>query len=268
MNILLPTDFSENSRNAAHYALQLFQEIRCNFYFLHVLPVKTNELATSVLGMSTEVSSHFKNLLEWLEPLKTNPEHQFHTCFRTGYLIDVVRQKVQEKNIDLILMGTKGKTNRKEAAIGTNTADVMMKVKCSVLAIAENAVFRQHKEILFPTDYKINYGGRMLRTLLNLTNLSKANIRILEIFNSQEEPSTQQLRNREMLRGSFLPKVPVSQTVYLQQKQPPGKVFLANRDIDMIVLAARNLSLCQQFLKKDTKEIPFINQLPLLMLHG
>ena len=37
MNILLPTDFSENSRNAAAYALQFFKDTPCNFYLLHVL---------------------------------------------------------------------------------------------------------------------------------------------------------------------------------------------------------------------------------------
>ena len=35
-NILLPTDFSENSWNAIEYALKLFEKKSCNFYLLHV----------------------------------------------------------------------------------------------------------------------------------------------------------------------------------------------------------------------------------------
>ncbi|WP_299528057.1 universal stress protein, partial [uncultured Lutibacter sp.] len=35
-NILLPTDFSENSWNAIKYALELYKKTACNFYLLHV----------------------------------------------------------------------------------------------------------------------------------------------------------------------------------------------------------------------------------------
>ncbi|MGB7784661.1 MAG: universal stress protein [Salinimicrobium sp.] len=268
MNILLPTDFSENSRNAAAYALQFFKDTPCNFYLLHVLPVPADQMVTSYMSCSPEVKNKFDKLLDWLESIKKNPEHSFHTCFKATYLIDAVREKVQEKNIDLILMGTKGKTNDKGAVIGKHTSDVMMKVRCPVLAISENAIFKEHKNILFPTDYKIHYGSKMLRTLLNLTSLSKANVKILEIFNSETEPSAEQAENREFLQDSFLPKTPVLQTYYASKEPNPVKIFMANRNVDMIVLAAKNLNLCQKFLHNDQNDIPFINQLPLLVLHG
>ena len=35
-NILIPTDFSENSWNAIEYALHFFSKSSCNFYLLHV----------------------------------------------------------------------------------------------------------------------------------------------------------------------------------------------------------------------------------------
>lgn len=269
MNVLLPTDFSENSKNAAAYALQFFKDTPCNFHLLHVIPVPTDKLVPSYVNMSPTVKDKFDKLLDWLESLKTNPNHHFKICFKATYLIDAVREKVQEKNIDLILMGTKGRTNKQGAVIGKNTSDVMMKVRCPVLAISENASFKQHKHILFPTDYKIHYGSKMLRTLLNLASLSKANVKILEIFNSETEPSQEQLENREFLQDTFSPKIPVLQTYYASKEHNPKKIFIANRNVDMIVLAAKNLNLCQKFLKNDEQEnIPFINQLPLLVLHG
>ena len=35
-NILLPTDFSDNSWNAIEYALNFYKDSICNFYVLHV----------------------------------------------------------------------------------------------------------------------------------------------------------------------------------------------------------------------------------------
>lgn len=269
MNILLPTDFSENSRNAAAYALQFFKDTPCNFHLLHVVPVPADKFTTGHMSMTPAVKDNYTELLDWLESIRTNPEHTFQINFKADYLINAVRAQVQEKQIDLILMGTKGKTNNEGVMIGKNTSDVMMKVKCPVLAISQHASFREHKKILFPTDYKIHYGNKVLRTLLNLASLSKANVKILEIFNSEKEPSVEQIENREFLQDSFSPRIPVLQTYYTSSDQNPTKILLANRDVDMIVLAAKNLNLCQKFLRnEDDETIPFINQLPLLVLHG
>ncbi|MFD2517740.1 universal stress protein [Salinimicrobium flavum] len=269
MNILLPTDFSENSRNAAAYAMQFFKDTSCNFHLLHVLDAPAEKMVTGFMTMPGDVQQKFNELLAWLNQTRTNPNHHFHISFKVNYLIEAVRSQVLEKNIDLILMGTKGATNKQGVVIGKHTSDVMRKVKCPVLAISENAVFKEHKEILFPTDYKIHYGSRMLRTLLNLASLSNANVKILEIFNSEKEPSPEQAENRNFLQDSFSPKVPVLQTFYASKEQGPRKVFMANRNVDMIVLAAKNLNLCNKFLQNDQDDnIPFINQLPLLVLHG
>lgn len=269
MNILLPTDFSENSRNAAAYALQFFKDTPCNFHLLHVLPVPADKVATGQIAMSPAIKNNFDSLISWLEKIRTNPDHTFKSCFRSDYLINAVREKVREKQIDLILMGTKGRTNKEGVVIGNNTSDVMMKVKCPVLAISEHASFREHKRILFPTDYKIHYGSNVLRTLLSLASLAKANVKILEIFNNEAEPSVEQIENRTYLQDAFSPRIPVLQTYYTSKEKNPKKIMVTNRDIDMIVLAAKNLNLCQKFLKNEENEnIPFINQLPLLVLHG
>lgn len=269
MNILLPTDFSENSRNAAAYAMQFFKDTPCNFHLLHVIPVPADKLTTGYMSMSPAVKENFSELLDWLKSLCINENHSFQTYFKADYLINAVRAQVQEKQIDLILMGTKGKTNNERVVIGKNTSDVMMKVKCPVLAISQHASFKEHKKILFPTDYKIHHGSKVLRTLLNLASLSKAHVKILEIFNSEKEPSSEQMENRDFLQDSFSPRIPVLQTYYTSSDQNPKKILLANRDVDMIVLAAKNLNLCQKFLRNEEDEtIPFINQLPLLVLHG
>ncbi len=38
-NILLPTDFSDNSINAIQYALKIFKDINCTFYLLNIYGV-------------------------------------------------------------------------------------------------------------------------------------------------------------------------------------------------------------------------------------
>lgn len=265
MNILLPTDFSENSRNAAIYAMQFFKEIPCNFHLLHVLQVPENSM-TKKSGMPSEVQAKFDSLLTELNLLKLNPNHTFHFNFKANYLIEAVREEVVVKKIDLILMGTKGDTNRQNTVIGKNTSDVMMKVKCPVLAISAKAIFKGHHEILFPTDYKIRYGGKMLSTLFKLIELSKASVKILGIYNSEKEPSKDQTLNYTYLQNAFSSNLLKHQTFY--RSDQAKIVFDTDEKIDMIVLAAKNLNLCQKLLNSQQNEhISFLNQLPLLVLH-
>lgn len=269
MNILLPTDFSDNSRNAVAYAMQFFKEVPCTFHMLHVVHVPSGDLSGGNLGIPLGIQEQFDDLLQWIEDIKVNPNHTFNISFKINYFIEAVREQVTEKNIDLILMGTKGATNRKENTIGKNTSDVMMKVKCPAMAISEKAIFKGHKEILFPTDYKINYNTKMLDTLLVLTQLSKASVKILELFNSDQEPSQEQIANRTFLQTSFSPNTPLIQTFYSPKNSDHKTIFTTNKNVDMIVMAAKNLNLCQRLLKNNSRnQIPFINQLPLLVLHG
>lgn len=268
MNILLPTDFSENARNAAVYALQLFREVPAHFHFLHIIPFPAEQMGMAPVGMSMETQDKFGELVNWLQGIRQNKEHSFHVSYKVNYFIEAIRQEVTEKNINLILMGTRGATNKRSTIIGKHTADVMMKVKCPALAVSENAVYKDHKEVLFPTDYKIHYSPKMLETLLNLTHLSKASVNILELFNSDTEPSEEQLANKIFLQNSLSPGIPKFQTYYSLKQKNNNLVFTSNENVDMIVMAAKNLNLCQKLLRNHSDtQIPFIKQLPLLVLH-
>src|SRR5690606_29721477 len=267
-NILLPTDFSPNARNAAAYALQFFRETPCTFHLLHVLPVPASDLGVTYLTTSPKIQGKFDELLSWLNSIRTNPQHHFTITFKANFLIEAVRSQVQEKNIDLILMGTKGATNMKGIVIGRNTSDVMMKVKCPMLAISENAVYKNPEEILFPTDYKIPYEGKLLNTLYEVVQHSKASVKVLELFTSDGEPTPEQKLNKKLLQSFFAPYEPSLQTYYPSRDDGTQQLFNGKNRSDMIVMAAKNLNVCHKMLRNhQSNQIPFIKQLPLLILH-
>lgn len=269
MNILLPTDFSQSSRNAAAYALQFFQDVPCTFHFLHVYPKPAEITNVYYHAMPVEVAQKFEEQLTWLEDIRSNNLHFFEISFKLNYLIEAVRDYVIHHAIDFILMGTRGIAGQKGISIGKNTADVMMKVKCPAMVISEEAIYKAQKEILFPTDYKITYSPKMLDTLFNLTQMSQASVKILELYNTENEPTAEQLANKIFLQKSFSPDSPMVQTYYSFKNSNSCSLFLSNENVDMVVMAAKNLSLCQKLLKSSTTSDPFfLKQLPLLVLHG
>ena len=56
-------------------------------------------------------------------------------------------------------MGTKGASENNGDMIGTNTGNVITKVKCSILVIPKKATYHPLRSVVFPTDFNIHYNN-------------------------------------------------------------------------------------------------------------
>lgn len=268
MNILLPIDFSENAKNAAIYALHFFQDIPCTFHILHALPISENSKRTDDLQLPKEFYAEFEVFLAFLNSQKENTDHELKFVFKAAYLVDAVRTLVLEKNIDMIIMGTKGGADEESNFIGKNTSEVMKKVKCPVLAISDQVIFQKCKEICFPTDYKIHYNEEMIGVLRKMLSWSNASVKVLEIFNSVCEPTESQQESKKELQKFFAPDTPVFQSFFPNKNfEDHPKIVNANQGY-IIAIAAKNLDICQKFFNdNEIRQNLCANQLPLLILH-
>ena len=209
-NILLPTDFSENSINAIEYASQLFKDIPCKFYLLNVfkIPYLANEelmdqnvaqLAAFEEEMHDTSKQEMQKLLEWIPK---NKKHEFNTISDYNLFNLAVHQVVDEKNIELIIMGTKGATGAKEIFMGSNTGDVIIRSSCNVIAVPENQTYKPPKEIVFPTDFQIDYDFEDLAPLISLAEMNNTMIRIVHFSEKADLDETQEQNKRKL--SSFL----------------------------------------------------------------
>jgi nucleotide-binding universal stress UspA family protein len=188
--ILVPTDFSDNAYGAINYALQLFKDIECTFYLVHTYtpPIYHTEYLIGSPGqiglgdvMQETSLTQLEKLKERLEKEFNNTKHTIilHTAFNT--LIGEILETIQSERIDLIVMGTKGATGAKEILLGTNTIHVIKKVKCPVIAVPPGFTFETPKEILFPTDYEIEYNEEKIQELLNLAKVNRSRINVMHV---------------------------------------------------------------------------------------
>ena len=121
-NILIPTDFSDNAWNAIKYGTALYSKTRCTFHIIHINPISYNSGGEAAMYVSPEIleetilkesKEKLENLLKEIERLPLNTKHTFKTSALYGFFTDHIKQEVQDKNIDLIIMGTKGATGLK-----------------------------------------------------------------------------------------------------------------------------------------------------------
>jgi hypothetical protein len=141
--------------------------------------------------------------LKEIERLPINTKHTFKTSAVQAFFTDSIKKQVKEKKIDLIVMGTKGASGLKEMTMGSNTGDVMTKVKCPLLAVPENTTYHRPKEIAFPTSYHLGYDIKVLDDLKKIALLNDSTLRFLYISTKGEKLSNEQLKNQAFLNDYF-----------------------------------------------------------------
>ncbi|WP_350285332.1 universal stress protein [uncultured Croceitalea sp.] len=188
--ILLPTDFSKNAYNAIEYCLRLYENATCCFYLTHAFTPAIYRVdymmgSPGQIGLPDDYKYIAENRLEKLrKQLKSqfnNPRHTFivHAAFNS--LVDEVSIMIRQENIDLVVMGTQGATGAKEIFLGSNTVHVIKKSEVPVLMIPDECTFSAPKDILFPTDFEIDYNLVNLNYVFELIKLYKTTLHIMHV---------------------------------------------------------------------------------------
>ncbi|NER16830.1 universal stress protein [Spongiivirga citrea] len=193
--ILLPTDFSENAYNAISYAVQLYRDVECEFYLMHTFTPSTSSAhagglfdAYSALKLQEIEQATAKRQLKKIEARLQkdypNANHSYFSIASFNLLVSEMKNLISEKDIDVVIMGTKGATGAKEIFIGTNTMYAIKKLKCPVIAVPSDFKYETPKEILFPTDYKLNKSNKYLPLLRSFCDEHNSRLHILNAYYS------------------------------------------------------------------------------------
>lgn len=277
-NVLIPTDFSANSLNACTYALEFFKNQTCNFHFLHVVRHASPQEREILETPSTDVVEkvHLKPIIEKLQKIvngiratNNNEKHRLFTLVDYDYLVDAVRKHISEKNIDFIVMGTRGASGIPKMLVGSNTADIITKVKCTTLVIPENATFKTPKAIVFPSDFSSLYTVQNLEPLLEIAERYNATIKALYVKNNKNEPLSNQQETNQAYFIDCFPKNELS-FHYLSNKYLGKGIefFTKSREIDIVAMIAKNLNYFHQILfQPSIEDVTYQTNLPFLILH-
>lgn len=275
--ILIPTDFSTNAMHAIQYALSLFKCERSRFYFLHAYadevygPFQSNtkiDVAAEKKKVKKVTQKKLETLIQQVTDNPANPRHAFDSVCAFDSLVDATNDFVNEINIDLIIMGTKGKTNDKKVTFGSHTVQIFKYVQCPVLAIPEKATFHQPKKILFPTDYMLPYKRRELKLLNNLSAEFKSKIYCL-YFSDFETLSARQLDNKRFLSESLPDSYLFFEQINVQNKAKAISEYISQNAIDFLVMVNSRHSFLEDLLYRSTVDIiGLTTKIPFLVMQN
>lgn len=272
--ILIPTDFSDNSLNAVDYALQLYEDEPCTFYILNTyMPAFYHieyVINPSEYGLENPLQEESLTGLERLKERiineQNNVNHYFETISSFNSLVSEIKKIIDTYAIDLIVMGTKGLTNAKKVLLGSNAIHVLKNASCPVLTIPSNFTYEAPKELLFPTDYKIDYEVNLLKPVLEIATKFNSRIHIIHVM-LKEELSQVQKDKKAILAGYFKKPASLFHEIDNENIADAVKNYQLRAKINLLIMINnRHLFLEKLFFKDKINQIMLHLNIPFLVL--
>jgi hypothetical protein len=192
--------------------------------------------------------------------------HILETIAVFNNLISEIKDQVKEKQIDLIVMGTKGATGAKEVLFGSNTVHVLNQVKCPVLAIPDNFTYEKPHELLFPTDYEIAFNDKQLKLIIDIAKKHIARVNILHASYGYDLSITQQ-KNKSILEKKLHKVSNLFHEVGNQNVDDAINNFQIKNRINMLIMINNKHSFFENlFFKKLINHIGFHLNIPFLVI--
>lgn len=254
--ILLPTDFSDNAWSAIVYALKLYANETCSFYFLNSTHIDDSTTRTYITNkyietLKEEAMQELIELKQQAEVSNANTKHTFNIIISDKELKTAINDAVKNNKIDIIVMGTKGATGAKEFFFGSNTVKIISKMKlCPVLVVPDEYDFVLPKKIAFPTDYNRFYSEEELKNLKDLVLLFNSKICVLHI-NIEKHLNDIQKYNKIML-DKYLKNYEHSFHWMPEYSKKTKEIEMFIKDLEIDILAMVNYK--HSFIESITRE--------------
>ena len=141
--ILCTTDFSEASNRSVVFGQLLAQEFGATLYVCHIIDLSSvaiyGEFQVDPVGQQERIRVDAEDQLQQL--LGSLPV-QWESIIDVGQPSEEIGRIVEEKQIDLVISATRGRSGLKRLILGSVTERLMRSLTCPLLVIPENSQFQ------------------------------------------------------------------------------------------------------------------------------
>src|SRR5215212_8884089 len=182
---LVPTDFSETSKNAARYAAHIARQ----YPDVHIILYNvSDEVAAGSDGspLSDDQHSRIKIMELALESVridlsKITPSRISCVAEEGTSLIDNLDRFARHNQVDMIIMGITGSTRLEQIFMGSNTLKMVERGTCPVMIVPPLALFKGIQDIMLTSDFKDVDRTMPVRPIQHVLDLFKANLHVVNV---------------------------------------------------------------------------------------
>ncbi|MBX0289077.1 universal stress protein [Hymenobacter sp. HSC-4F20] len=164
-NLLVPTDFSSTAHHAFEVALQIAQRTGGNITLMHVVELPESARFASTGGLAGGGGLNDVYTLKLLQVVKhrmhelmaeahrTAPGMVVHDVIHTASFEDAMLDAIQERQIDLVVMGAKDHNSWEHFFTGSRTEHIVRLAPCPVLTVKHPTPHFEVRHIVFASDF-------------------------------------------------------------------------------------------------------------------
>lgn len=135
--ILFPTDFSPASEAALPFATSLARDMGAKLLIAHAIEPPTAYAAGDFAIGLPMTEEHTRKALEALRPLDAKVPVERHLL--DGEPARAIIRLAEDEHVDMIVMGTHGRTGLSRLVMGSVAEAVVRGAKCPVLTLRQRA---------------------------------------------------------------------------------------------------------------------------------
>ena len=157
-NILVTTDFSDKSKAALYFAIQLANQIDCTLTFIHVGHILTptawniKRIESHIAEQTISIRQKLNLFVEKIYTSLQLPATDLNCIVRISVFPEaVIRQYAANNAFDFICISTRG-AGKLERVFGTNTANLISKSSVPVIAVPYKYKPMTIKSIMYASD--------------------------------------------------------------------------------------------------------------------
>lgn len=269
--ILVPTDFSDASRNASRYAVHLAKALNYRILLFHVFSTPmmvSGDLSTEMINLHELEQDHRQRLEEEAELLKKGSDVEISYKAMSGFAVDEIAAIEQEEKPDLIVMGLSPSGRISEFVFGSISTDVVKNTQTPVVIVPEASHFKEIKKIAFASDLKMECDMEMHEPLKDMIDAFQSGICILNVVKEQAD----RIGKDDGVSGRRIEKYFENRDhVYhfLENNDIIEGIseFIVSQHVDMVTMIPQKHNLIERiFRESNTKRMAFHVDIPLLTL--
>jgi nucleotide-binding universal stress UspA family protein len=271
--LLVPTDFSDTSKNAALFAAQMAADVQnATIILIHVSDKITGGSDGSPLTeddddrrlILTQALSQLKD--ELLAVAKAPIEFVME---KGTSLVETLSRYVRHQAIDMVIMGITGATRLEQIFMGSNTLEMAKEGVCPVLIIPPDAKYRKIKNVVLASDFKDVDTTIPVAPLKATLDLFKPALHIVNVDSEHYVELTDEFKAErgklEVMLKNYSPEF-----YFIRQYDFFDAIsqFVDDRNIDLIFIVPRERSFLSGLFKTShTKKLAYHSHVPIVAIH-
>ncbi len=265
-NILVPFDFSHNSRNALEYVGQLAKQTSATIHIFHAYD--RSEVLEGV-KVSTTVSAMKDTKVKMVKQFGLEAKN-IESHVLQGEFIEEVLQFIKRRKFNLIVLGTRGASGLQELILGSYTVNLMQELRgIPMLVVPEKADFKPLRNILLCSDLHEIADDDALDLVKEIAMMFEADVRLAHVEKGTGKPSYEKVLETRREMHLFEPEVDCTYKRIIAKDILAGIKYYMDKknDNDMVAMVYREHSFIETiFGMNHTHEMAYHTTVPLLVL--